>query len=116
DQLAGDRQAEAGAAELPGGGSVGLRERAEQTSPILPCDADAGVRHFETHDDRPLLPLLQAGAQHDLSLFRELDRIADEVEEDLPQAARITAQGRGDLVVDQAGELELLAVSLLGEE
>ena len=43
DQLRGDRQAQAGAAEAPRGRRVGLRERAEDLPLLVARDADAGV-------------------------------------------------------------------------
>ena len=44
-QAAHDRQAEAGAAEPAGGGTVGLREGLEQVGLLRCVHADAGVTH-----------------------------------------------------------------------
>ena len=43
---------------------------------------------------------------HDFSLMCELDGIADKVDQYLPQAARVTAQIRAEIGIDQAGHLE----------
>ena len=50
DQLAGDGEPEAGAAELAGGRGVGLGEGVEQPLTVLVVDADAGVGDLEPDD------------------------------------------------------------------
>ena len=48
---------------------------------------------------------------HDhLSPLRELDRVADQVNQDLPQAAGIADEGVGNVLVDVAGQLQPLLV------
>ena len=47
DDAPGDREAEAGAAELARGAAVGLLEFAEDAGLLLGRDADAGVAHLE---------------------------------------------------------------------
>jgi hypothetical protein len=92
DQAAADRQAQAGAAVLAGGGHVALREGLEQAVGLLPRHADAGVLHRKA-ELAPLARRLQRlHAQPDLPALGELDRIADQVGEDLPEAKRITHQ------------------------
>ena len=46
-QVAGDGQAQAGAAVAPGGGAVGLLEGPEQAAEVLGRDAHARVGHFK---------------------------------------------------------------------
>ena len=52
DQLAADREPEAGAAVEAGGGAVALRERLEDPLLLLVVDADAGVADREGDDRR----------------------------------------------------------------
>ena len=56
DELAGDREAEAGAAVAPGRGAVGLGEGLEEPRLRLGGDADAGVADLEAHGQRALRP------------------------------------------------------------
>ena len=51
DQLSTDRQAEPGAAVLPGRRTVGLREGVEESLGLLGADADAGVAHLSAQHD-----------------------------------------------------------------
>ena len=94
DEAPADGQAQAGAAEAPRGGGVGLRERLEQHVELLGRDADAGVAHLEAQR-RPVVPLVHEpdGHRH-LAALGELDGVADQVGEDLAQAPRVAAQGR----------------------
>ena len=88
-QLTGDRQAQPGAAVLARGGAVGLGEGIEQLVDLLLGDADAGV------DDRELqaaaiVPVFQRHhLQDDMAVVGELDGVADQVHQDLAQAAGI---------------------------
>ena len=92
DQPAADREAEARAAVLARGGHVGLRERLEQLRRLLRRHADAGVAHGELE-----LHLL-AGAfelfdvEPDLAVLGELDRVVDEVGQNLAEAQRVAEQ------------------------
>src|SRR5262245_30977668 len=71
DQPLADREAEPGAALLPGGGGVGLREAAEDAAAELLRDAAAAVVHPDAHAGPGVL-----GADLDhAALGRELGRV-----------------------------------------
>ena len=98
-QLAADRQAKARAAELAGGGGVGLFELLEQLVQSLGRNADAGVRDGQ---GQPRL----AGADRDLDLagLGELQRVGDQVVEDLPHPGGVPEPGPLGLLLD--GQVE----------
>ena len=98
-QLADDRQAQAGPrcsrvrtgrpgpTRRPGGTS-------RRSAPVLLGDADAGVGHLD--DD---VPPLGVGPERDpAALGRELDRVGEQVVQDLLQLARVLPQQRDRLV------------------
>src|SRR4029434_4704119 len=126
-ELAGDGQAQPGAAEALRGRGFGLAELLEQLGLLLRCHADAGV------GDGKLNPVAAvahpARPQLDLALFGELAGIAQQVEQDLPQPHRVDGDGakvlldldneavlvlpgelarRADDLVDQRSELHRL--------
>src|SRR5215831_12048785 len=82
-ELAGDGEAETGAAEAPRGRGIGLAELLEQLRLLLRRHANAGIDH------RQLDPIASIGhlarLQLDLTLFGELAGIAQQVEQYLPQ-------------------------------
>ena len=89
DQLAHDGEAEPGAAEAPHDGAFGLFETVEGAGDLFLCHADAGVRHLDRDgavgfggDDHP-----------DVAVIGELDRVAEQVVEDLRQAMGIAQPG-----------------------
>ena len=104
DQVAADRQAEAGAAEAPRRRAVGLRERREQALSGLVRNADAGVANADVQAPR----VVHADGDDDLAAFGELDGVGQQVGQHLAQAVRIAAHGGGQAVVDAAGQFELL--------
>ena len=92
DELAADGQAEAGTAIATRNRTVDLREITEQGRKLVGCDADAGVL-----DDDLKFSLVFGSVDHvnvhmDMALRRELDTIADEVDQNLANAARIADQ------------------------
>src|SRR5258706_15658427 len=85
-QIAGDGEAEAGAAKAPRGGSAGLLKGPEQAQQVGGRDADAGIG--ETPDQ----PAIRFAAQADLdaaTLLVELDGIGQKIEADLFDGAGI---------------------------
>ena len=82
---------------------------------MLGVDADAGVADLEAHERRRLVRLPERHPQDDLALLGELDRVADEVGEDLAQAAGVAPQRAGHVVPDEAEQLEALRLGRLGE-
>ncbi len=87
-----DRQPQPGAAEFPCRGRIRLRERLEQFSALLLVHPDAGV--FDDEHDAGAAPAerRRAGAHADAPALGELQRIAEQVEQDLPQPGRIADQ------------------------
>ena len=98
DELAGDREAEPGAAALARHRRLDLGEALEQEALRLLRDADAGIA------DRDLEPA--AGARQvaerdvDGAGLGELDRVADQVHQHLPQPRRVAEQGPRHLRAD----------------
>src|SRR5215472_10121714 len=82
-ELAGDGEAQTGAAEAPCGRGIGLAELLEQLCLLLRRHANAGIDH------RQLDPIASIGhlarLQLDLTLFGELAGIVQQVEQYLPQ-------------------------------
>ena len=89
---AADRQPQAGAAELAGHGSVGLNERIEDGLELVGGDADARIDHLH-HKLRIDLVLDQLGTNLHFSRRGELDGVAHQVHQQLPEARRIGADG-----------------------
>ena len=90
DQAAGDGQAQAGAAESPGERPVHLSERLENHGLLFGGDADAGVAHREVQT-ASALPTQRSTETETSALVGELDRISDQIDEDLPEPPRIAA-------------------------
>ena len=132
----GDDQAEPGAAMPAGDGGVALAEGLEELVEPLRGNARAGVAHLEL-ELQPLAArrcLFDSGEvgvvvrqvehgdgmarnlNHDLALFGELERVADEVDEDLPQPRRIADDRSGGLSVVQVGQVEILFRGAHAEE
>ncbi|MCY1284464.1 hypothetical protein D9M70_333670 [compost metagenome] len=78
-----DRQAQSGAAEAARGTALALHERRKQALDIALRNADAGVFHADRHHGHPVRHRLRIRAQGHAALVSELDRIADQVEQDL---------------------------------
>ena len=93
-QAAADRQAQAGAAVLPRGRAVGLREVFEDPRLRFRCDADATV--VDADLDRTIRRglLAQRHANHHFAVFGELERVADQVGDDLAQPERVAVHGQ----------------------
>ena len=97
---------EAGAAVIAGDALVGLLELAEDALARFRRDADAGVAHQETDFIGP-----DAGLddQRHAAGRGELDRIAGEVEQHLPQPRGIADHLHRQPLVDIGRDLELAA-------
>ena len=95
DQPRRDRQAEAGAAEAAGRRAVRLRERLEDQLLLVARDADAGVDDREVQADLAGQLRRDVDAQPDLPAVGELDRVADQVDEHLPQPQRVADERVG---------------------
>src|SRR5262249_42370517 len=82
-ELARDGKTEPGAAEVLCGRGIGLAELLEQLSLLLRGHADAGVGDSELDEAAAIAHL--ACRKLDLARFGELARIAQQVEQYLPQ-------------------------------
>ena len=69
------------------------------------ADTDARIAHFEMHLARPMT---DPDAQLDPALLRELDRVAQHVMQDLPQAGGIAADPRGGIDLAIEGKRQAL--------
>ena len=95
-QMADDGKPQASALVTPGRGDIGLGKAVENGLDLVPGDADAGIPNDEPEmaiPDRPFLgvgqqPVGLDGQDH-TARVRELDRVADQIDEDLAQAARV---------------------------
>src|SRR5262249_27808467 len=90
-ELAGDGKAEPRAAEVLRGRDIGLAEFFEQLCLLLRGHADAGVGDGKLDEVAAIAHL--ACRKLDLARFGELARIAEEIEQDLPQPHGIHGQG-----------------------
>ena len=86
---------EAGAAVFAGPRAVDLLEGQEDGCPVFPPGCRSPYRSPRRATARNFLAGVDRDADDDVPLFRELDRIADQVDEHLPQPRRISdARGR----------------------
>ena len=91
-ELPGDGEAETRAAEAARRRAVGLHERLEKLPLRRERDANARVGHLDAQH-HPAAVLAHAPRRDaDLALGRELDGVAHEVEQHLPDAAGIAPQ------------------------
>jgi hypothetical protein len=114
DEARRDRKAEAGSAETARRRRVGLAEGLEQTSDGLGIETDPGVPDgkaqgagFGVRGRRDL--------DRDLALLGELDGIADQIEQDLPEPDRIAQDDGRHAGIDPRRKLEALAPRLGGQ-
>ena len=88
------------------GYAVRLFELLEQHLLFLPGDSDAAVHHLETEAfERAIAPFRQH-TQFNAALGSELDCIADEIAEDLPQPQRVQQQNRADIRIHVQPEIQ----------
>ena len=91
-QLPGDRQPEPGAAVAPGVRAIGLFEGVKHRSQLGGGDADSGVSHL------PADPSAKgARAENNRPARGELHRVAQQVQQDLPQSQRVANNRRRDI-------------------
>ena len=116
DQALADGESEAGTAETAGGGGVGLGERHEEAGDLFLGHADAGITDGKAEVGLSGDGMRALDIEDDLAVLGELDGVANEVEEDLPETAGVGADARGDVGVEVDDELDALLDGLLGEE
>ena len=110
DQLPGERQPQPGAPILARRRYVRLVERLEELALGVRRNPDPRVPHAKVERCVRFRLGGQFHTQRDLARGGELDRIADQIDQHLPQPARIAAQVRRDAGKGEAGEFETLAV------
>lgn len=90
-QAFADGQPETGAAVFPCQRTVRLFESLEQAQLVGRADADTGILDLETQQRRGSVRGELANAQGDAAVVGELDRVGDEIDQDLAEAQRVTA-------------------------
>ena len=95
-QTLADDQPQAGTTVLAGHAVVGLFEGPKQTGLRFAIDTDAGIADLEAHLHHSARLSEQAGAQGHRTLVGEFDGIANQVEQDLAKAKRVTLQRQTD--------------------
>ena len=113
DQLLADGESEPGPAEPSRGGRVRLGERLEQPPHGLRGDPQAGVADLEA-DQRDLVADLDPlHLDNDLSIFRELDGVPGEIDQDLSQPSGVSPRHHRNLRADRADQLQPLGMGPL---
>jgi hypothetical protein len=103
-QVARDGEAQAGAAELAAGAAVGLPERFEDDGQLVRRNADAGIAHGEAD----AAGRVRFHAKRDPAGLGELERVGDQVLQDLQQPLRVTDHLRGRARRDLGSEGQAL--------
>src|SRR5438067_1016968 len=91
-ELLRNAEPEPGAAIPPCRRTVGLGEGVENVPLFFHRNADAGVTDFEGKQNRRSISVDRIDANANRTLFGELDRVADQIGQDLPQPRRIADQ------------------------
>ena len=121
DQALRDRQSQPRPAVSPSGRGVRLLERLEDQRLLVRRDADAGIADVKMQRDRRrgddatavqcrIAVLRTADIQHDLAAMRELDRVADQIDHDLPQASRVPDERVGHIGRDSKRQFQMFAM------
>ena len=108
DQPPCDRKAKAGAFKLAVSFILDLIELTEHMVKVLRRDADAGVFHRDMQGLVAILRLDPDHAGQDVAGFSELDRVADEVGQHLPQPPRIADETGGQEHVEVDHQVDAL--------
>ncbi len=95
---------EAGATVLARGRGIGLARTIGRDAHVFGRQADAGVAHGEGQLDCAVDRRARADRQHDLACVGELDRVRQQVEQDLPQPRDVAANGGGHVAFEHVGE------------
>src|SRR5262249_26590936 len=103
---------------------VGLLERFEHDALLVRRDADAGVDDFERDDGRRVIEdrmsrrpaaLDRARGELDAAALGELERVREQVLEDLLQTLRIGCQRAAELRGEVDAEIETTAIGFVSE-
>ncbi len=111
DEALADDETEPGAAELPVRRGVGLRERAEQPRALLGSHPDPFISHLA--QEARAIP---SQRDRDRAALRKLERVADEVEQHLPETRGIADQPARHVWRDHPDERDLSLLRASGRE
>ena len=89
DQLRGDSQAQARAAMSAGRRFIGLRKGFENARLLRLGNAAAGIRNVKVQVSLAVGSGLDRDAQNHFSLLGKLDRVVEQVDQDLPKPHRV---------------------------
>ena len=115
-ELFHDRQSKPRAAELPCGGSVGLRERGEQPCQRLGGDADAGVGDRAFHRQCSGVLRQEMEPHGDLAAVGEFHSIAHQIQQHLAEPGRIADGSIGNIRRKKTGQVQPFSLSWIGEQ
>jgi hypothetical protein len=110
-EAAADREAQARASVAPADRRVDLAERLEQQVHPVGRDADAGVADFDRGSPRRAASRRgrhRVDGEHDLAAVGELDRVREQVEDDLAEPALVAEDRLGQAVAQRVGQLDAL--------
>ena len=108
-KLRRDRQAQAGAAVFARRRGIGLAERLENLRLLFGRDADAGVAHGNVQAELPVgVDKFWLDVNDDFPAAGELNGVADEVDNDLPQSTGVADQFVGHVRRNTHGQLQAL--------
>src|SRR5207244_2075050 len=109
DEPGGNGQAEAGAAVAPIEAALDLAKWLEDRVPHVGRNADTGVAHRQVQTRCGAGPV-NGAFDDNLAVIGELDAVADEVDDHLPQPVRVADHARRYVGMNVASELDALAV------
>ena len=115
-QLLADRQPQPGAAELTGGGGIGLGEALEQPADLFGRQPDAGVAHTELDQHLGVGALEGAHRNAHLPVAGELHGVIHEIQQDLAQPQRIAHQIAWNRAVDIDDQLQTFFPALAADQ
>ncbi len=95
---------------------VGLTEGLKQCAHVLVGQPDAGVLHADAQLHIVFLFVFEHGAGDDGAFAGELDRVADQVGEDLLESQRIAQQCQRRVAIHQAHQFQLFRMGGRGED
>src|SRR5262245_18201148 len=93
NQLRSNGQPQPGAAVVSSGRTVRLGEGLEDHSLLFSRNPNARIAYSELNKNLILISTRLTGADYNLSLFRELDGVTHQVDDDLTEAAGISDYG-----------------------
>ena len=101
-----DGQPQSAAAKPPGGRTIGLSKRLKQPGDLFGGHADPLVDDVKPQRRFAAQCADQLGADANLAVIAELDGVAHQIEQDLPQASGIGGDGLGNLtgILGQQGQ------------